>query len=234
MLKWWSDVENQIKTKETLQEKINDLLASDSRVLLRDKIQSQRNRRVCDFISEIPKPVFDSFESALTTEVASPEWEHWIFGSSEKLLNFAINRTIAEYLDDLNGWRPDSTMSVEEALSENVKSVFSWCRSKQMEPEIKRWLTHLFEDWLSDLRFESGITRPLLEKSLNKAHYGLEMALDREGRLRKVVHVSLLPAQTKAKKWNTTLGGGLHKLPYMAAGIGFLTAAAVGLLAQII
>jgi len=233
VLKWWSDSENQQQTKETVQKRINDLLASDNRLLLREKIQSQRERRVCDFIAEIPEAVYDSFESALMTEVASPEWEHWIFSSSEKLLHFALNRPISAYLNDLDGWRPEATMAVDEALSENVQRVFSWCRSEQMGPEIKRWLTHYFQDWLEELRFESGLSGPILEKSLEKAHSGLEKELGSGGRLRKAINSSLKSTQHHLRQWNKTLGGGTMKIQLVAVAIGTLSAVIVGLLGQV-
>ena len=234
VLKWWTNEENQRTTKETLQKRINDLLASDNKVLLREKIQSQRTRRVCDFIAEIPEPVFDSFESALMTEVASPEWEHWILSSSEKLLHFGLNRPISAFLNDLDGWRPEATMPVDEALSENVQRVFAWCRSEQMGPEIKRWLTHYFQDWLKELRFETDLTQPILEKSLKKAHQGLEKELGEKGRLRSAIKVSLTATQAHLHQWNQTLGGGLVKIPIIAAVIGGLSALAVGLISQML
>ena len=177
--------------------------------------------------------IFDSFENALITEATSPEWEHWLHGATEKIIHFGLNRRIAAYLEDLDGWRPEAEMSVEDALSENVRRAFEWCRSEQMGPEIKHLLSSFFQDWLADVHVESGASKPLLEKSLTKAHHALKQELSDNGRLRKALSVSLMPSQTRAHRWNDNLGGGMWKIGIAGAAIGGCTAAAVLLISQI-
>ena len=167
------------------------------------------------------------------TEAASPEWEHWIYGASEKILHFGLNRKVAAYLDDLNGWRPEASMSVEDAMSENAGRFFTWCRSEQMEPEIKRWLTNFFQDWLSEIRFESGMTRPILEKSLRKTQKSLEKELGDNGRLRQTIKTSLMTTQQRALSWTDNLGGGLWKIMVFATCVGGISGSLVLAISQL-